>query len=208
MAIETHCPHCLQTYTLADSQQGKRVRCRNCSEGFVVGAPAPAAPRDRVARRPPRRDAAPDDYDDRDYEDDRPRGRRDEDDYDDREYEHDRPAAPRKGGIPLWVWLAGGGGLALLVLVVGVVVILLASGAVGNKVTAENYQKLKMGMSEAEVRAILGNPSESADAGAFLGRAPRGLGSMRVLVWKSGRSAISVGFMNDKVTSLQGVNLQ
>jgi predicted Zn finger-like uncharacterized protein len=65
MAIQTRCPSCSAPYTLADTQAGKRVRCRKCTETFVVeatgagvqGARArdaapPAARRTAVAPRP------------------------------------------------------------------------------------------------------------------------------------------------------------
>jgi HEAT repeat protein len=36
MPIKMNCPACAKPYTLADSQAGKRVRCRNCAETFTV----------------------------------------------------------------------------------------------------------------------------------------------------------------------------
>jgi HEAT repeat protein len=42
MPIQTTCPACERGYTLPDTQRGKRVRCKNCQETFVVGAAAGA----------------------------------------------------------------------------------------------------------------------------------------------------------------------
>ena len=48
MAIETHCPTCLKTYTVADEQAGKTVRCKHCADMFTVsGTPVASRARDR-----------------------------------------------------------------------------------------------------------------------------------------------------------------
>lgn len=47
MPIETRCPSCDKDYLLADSQAGKRVRCRHCDEPFLV----PSTPRSVSERR-------------------------------------------------------------------------------------------------------------------------------------------------------------
>jgi len=36
MAIEMDCPHCGKQYSLAETQVGKKVRCRGCDDTFVV----------------------------------------------------------------------------------------------------------------------------------------------------------------------------
>ena len=45
MAVRAKCPKCDTSYTLADGS-GKTVRCRQCGEGFLVGA----APQDEAAK--------------------------------------------------------------------------------------------------------------------------------------------------------------
>lgn len=57
MTIQTSCPHCQQPYTLADSQEGKQVRCRSCSHTFHVPSLAPLPHRrpERDEDRPPLR---------------------------------------------------------------------------------------------------------------------------------------------------------
>jgi hypothetical protein len=205
MAIKTSCPHCGQGYTLADSQEGKKVRCKGCSEPFEVWAHGPPARAEAPARRRPRDEEEDDRYadrpsrrrprDDYDEEEDRParrRGRRedeDEDDYDERP----RPRRRQGGGIPVWVWLVGGGGVLLLV--VGVVLAVVLMG--NSRVSLANYDRLTPGMSESEARAILGRPSEETggETGAFGMKIDIG----KVLVWKSGDNFISATFQKDKL---------
>jgi predicted Zn finger-like uncharacterized protein len=43
MSIPATCPGCKATYQLADTMRGKKVRCKSCSEVFVVGG-KPLAP--------------------------------------------------------------------------------------------------------------------------------------------------------------------
>jgi predicted Zn finger-like uncharacterized protein len=60
MPIDTQCPRCDTAYTLPDTQAGKRVRCRQCSDSFTVPGGAAeeppvledAGPDERLAREP------------------------------------------------------------------------------------------------------------------------------------------------------------
>src|SRR5690348_16428006 len=73
----------------------------------------------------------------------------------------DRDEAPARTGAPVWMWLLLGGGLLFgMLLVVGVVGVLFATGVIGGgpKLTAENVQRIRGGMTEAEVVAVLGRP--------------------------------------------------
>ena len=63
------------------------------------------------------------------------------------------------------------------------------------KVTQENYDKIKDGMTAKEVEAILGKPVEGEGGGVALGGMSAG-----TKVWKDGNKKISITFMNDKVT--------
>jgi hypothetical protein len=133
----------------------------------------------------------------------------------------DRPA--EQGGTPVWVWLLLGGGLLFggLVLVGGVVVTLFATGVIGGpKLTVENVQRIKGGMSEAEVVAILGRPTETKD-GLPAEFAPgaqefsQNIGGVdvkfqfgptapgfRTLTWRKGKEYITIVFRNGKVASV------
>jgi HEAT repeat protein len=130
MPIQTTCPACERGYTLPDTQRGKRVRCKNCQETFVVGGDADGAIQtaaadevpvlrevsDEEARRiqaenrtaraagklPPLAPAANGTAAHEDEEEDRPAR---------------RPAAAKKSSAPLL--LIAGGALLLLLLVCG-----------------------------------------------------------------------------------------
>ncbi len=238
MAIKVSCPSCQKAYNLGDAQAGQKVRCKDCAHVFEAQpaeeAIAEVAPKarasvaagkranpdvrdeedDRPAKRParPARDEDEDDRPSRrparasrdEDEDDRPKRRssRDED-------EDDRPrrASKAKGGIPLWVWLVGGGGLGFFMLLgMGVVVWLVFSGP---SITMDNYNKIKTRMTEAEAIAIMGKPTQTADAnkaanvaGAIFGKdLNRGMPQLKTLTWKSGDNFISVGLVDGKVVS-------
>jgi hypothetical protein len=95
MAVSATCPGCSVTYNLADTLRGKKIRCKSCSEVFVVGGEESAI---QTSPRPLKRAV------------------RDEEDEDDRP----QPRRPRKkrrsnAAVPLLI----GGGIALLVLVFG-----------------------------------------------------------------------------------------
>lgn len=184
MPIKTTCPHCDKAYTFADTLGGKKVRCKACEEVFRV------PPRDEDEERPAvkkRRAARPPDEEDVEEV----VAADGEEDYEDRPSRR-RPVRKAKGGVPLWVWLAAGGGGLLLIVVV--VLVLVFAGGGNSKVTKENYDKLKAGMSEAEVTAILGSPDEKKDAGNP---------SAKVWSWKNGNSSITVTFTNGRVTGQQ-----
>jgi outer membrane protein assembly factor BamE (lipoprotein component of BamABCDE complex) len=80
--------------------------------------------------------------------------------------------------------------IALVVVCVG-----LAACAV-SKINQENFDKIKTGMSQGEVQAILGEPTESSsvDMAVFSGTAS---------TWKRGDITITVQFVNGKVVSKQ-----
>jgi predicted Zn finger-like uncharacterized protein len=192
MAIKTNCPHCDEAYTIADEQAGKKVRCKTCTTVFEVPVADEGRQETLSTDAPPRT------------------ARRDEDENCD-----DRPRRSRRSqsGTPVWVWFAIGGGVLLVLLLVGGVIVLFTTGVLGNKVTYENFQKLKWGMSEAEVKAILGPPTEVSDLQTFFGNNPLQLpgqqpfplgGNLRVLVWKHRENYISVMFTDGKATNIAG----
>jgi len=136
MAIQTSCPNCEATYTLADTQRGKKVRCRKCSEIFTVGgakdadAPEPVVaksgkdlrkPKDALqsSPRPPAKSTPPPKTKPAAK---RARRRDDDDDDDDDDRSDEKPSVKKKaksstpmvlmvvGGILLVLLLCGGGG--------------------------------------------------------------------------------------------------
>jgi outer membrane protein assembly factor BamE (lipoprotein component of BamABCDE complex) len=78
----------------------------------------------------------------------------------------------------------------------GVAIVLLCLAACGSRLSQENFDKIREGMSQKEVREILGEPVDASGA-SFLGL------SSGEAVWKDDTTAISVHFLNDKVVSKQ-----
>lgn len=68
--------------------------------------------------------------------------------------------------------------------------------ACGSKISQENFDKIKSGMTEEEVTSLLGKPSESSSMS---------LGSLSggSSVWKDKQGAITIQFANGKVMSKQ-----
>jgi hypothetical protein len=116
----------------------------------------------------------------------------------DDEPEDNRPAKRKKKkiqkkGVPLWVWLTAGGGVFLLlccagcggfIWYIGSTVLNAGSGSV----TFLNYNKIQQGASEAQVKAILGEPMPQQAVP----------GNAKTVTWKDGNSTITVNFMADK----------
>lgn len=72
----------------------------------------------------------------------------------------------------------------------------LCLAACGPKVTAENFERIRDGMTRQEVVALLGEPTETravSIAGLSGGTA----------TWRQGNTEISVQFINDKVQAKQ-----
>jgi SmpA/OmlA family protein len=101
----------------------------------------------------------------------------------------------RQRGLPAWAWLTLAGGVALVLLVVGVVawgsLRGLARHAVsaGNTVTKAHFLRLKSGMTEAQVRAIMGEPTAVDNYDDEKGKS-------RQLVWKNGEEYITIAFVD------------
>ena len=88
---------------------------------------------------------------------------------------------------------------------VGVVlacVICLGLTGCGSKVSKANYDKIKDGMSLAEVEGILGKGTEQSSAsvpGVSAGGVSVPGASAKGMVWQDGGKMISITFLNDKV---------
>ena len=74
----------------------------------------------------------------------------------------------------------------------GIAILLLCLVACGSRLNQENFDKVRDGMSQKEVREILGEPVDASGA-SFLGL------SSGEAVWKDNKTTITVHFMNDKV---------
>ncbi|TMH98546.1 MAG: DUF3862 domain-containing protein [Betaproteobacteria bacterium] len=77
---------------------------------------------------------------------------------------------------------------------VGVAILLLTLAACSSRLNQENFDKVRDGMSQKEVREILGDPVDASGA-SFLGL------SSGEAVWKDNKTTITVHFLNDKVIS-------
>jgi hypothetical protein len=213
--IETACPDCRKSYSLADTQRGKTVVCRACKATFVVEdeedrRPSRASRRDEEDDRPSRRTRR--DEDDRDRDPDRRPSRRDRD-----EEEEGRRTNKKQrsggGGLLLWLLIGGGGGLLLLCGGV-VVAFLFAIGKIGpNRVTKENFNKVQRGMSQAELEDVLGLGKDTTEqslaelervGGKALANAMRQSG-YKFLTWERGENKITATLRQNKAQSFTGV---
>jgi uncharacterized protein YcfL len=68
--------------------------------------------------------------------------------------------------------------------------------ACGSKISAENFERIQTGMTQKEVVAILGEPTETSAISVA------GL-SGGMATWREGNTEISVQFLNDKVQAKQ-----
>ncbi len=76
----------------------------------------------------------------------------------------------------------------------GFAILLMCLAACGSRLSQENFDKVREGMSQKEVREILGEPADASGASLL------GLSSGEA-VWKDDKTTISVHFLNDKVVS-------
>jgi uncharacterized protein DUF3862 len=76
----------------------------------------------------------------------------------------------------------------------GAAILLLCLAACGSRLNQENFDKIREGMSQKEVREILGEPVDASGA-SVLGV------SGGEAVWKDDKTTISVHFLNGKVVS-------
>jgi hypothetical protein len=192
------CPSCNATLKpKTPLSVGTRIKCPKCAAVFAVPAeeddapaPKPAAPR-RLAPRPKpaaRREEPEDDSESGEILDDEP----EDDEPEDVRSVKRKKKKPKKKGVPLWVWLTAGGGVFLLLCCAGcagfgyyITNTVLNAGS--GSVTFLNYNKIQQGASEAQVKAILGEPAQRVDGGIT-----------KIVNWKDGNNIITVNFLSDK----------
>jgi outer membrane protein assembly factor BamE (lipoprotein component of BamABCDE complex) len=78
---------------------------------------------------------------------------------------------------------------------IGVAILLLCLAACQSRLSQENFDKVHEGMTQKEVRDILGDPV-SVEGRSFLGIISAG-----EAVWKDDKTVITVHFLNEKVAS-------
>ncbi len=78
-------------------------------------------------------------------------------------------------------------------LLIGLIIVGLM-GCAGSKITKENFDKIKLGMTQEEVQAILGPPTEASGI-----EIPIFSGTMSK--WVQGDTVITVQFVNGKVVA-------
>lgn len=144
MPIAAKCPTCEHSYNVPNGQRGKRVKCRNCADIFVVGGSGGDDDDDRDDRR---RDSGT--TRERDRDDDRRPDKRDRE-RDDR----DRPKkkTPQDDTKSLTMVFVIVGGVFLLLVVGGFAAIMLASG--GRQKTFQERMQEEL---EAQIRKQGGN---------------------------------------------------
>jgi len=91
--------------------------------------------------------------------------------------------------------LRSGIGSTLMILAVCLFLTGCGGGGGNAKVTEENAKKINTGMSEKEVKDILGEPSDTNQ--------PPNHPEMKALTWKNGNNAITVTFKDGKVEMKQ-----
>lgn len=186
MTIQASCPKCGKDHELKDDLQGKPIRCNGCEETFVAEALVEVEVPDKASA--PAADAEEDDVDDFDS----PRKRR----------------RKKVLGMPLWVRLP-----LLIVVAVGVTLgVLWYQGWFGSfRVTKENFARLQQGMSEDEVKSILGRHTHEDDSAWELEeKFARDHGKPipdrnkvpRRLIWEKGENKITVEFVEGKARGL------
>jgi outer membrane protein assembly factor BamE (lipoprotein component of BamABCDE complex) len=206
MAIKCACPNCDRSYTLADNMSGKTIRCKDCEKTFTVeDADEGVMSADDVRRK---RTASVASGSSRgghdDDEDDKPRRRsknRDEEDED----EGPPKKKKKQSGAP--VGLIIGGGIGLLAIIAGVVVLIVLLAG-GGSLTAANIAKLKEGMTESEVIALIGSPTQTIDIGALGGLLGAPVGNGKELVWTNQKDlTVNVSFENGKAKHIISLDL-
>jgi hypothetical protein len=175
MPFQTACPHCDRKYTLADDKERKTLRCKGCGEAFVAEPSVPQKQKSKSFDAGPARAA---------------RKRTPREDAEGRESRPPRQASKRqekKGGIPLWVWLAGGGGL------------------LAPPIDETTFDKLNGGMSEKEIIGFLGQPTRGCDIkGASDSSGGATTRDLKASAWDKGGNTITVTFEDGKAGVIGG----
>ena len=85
----------------------------------------------------------------------------------------------------------------LVTVLLASLVLSMVSGC-GSKVSQSNFDKVKTGMTRAEVEDILGKPTDEGGGGASIAGISA---SAKIATWKDGDKVITVTFANEKVVT-------
>ena len=85
------------------------------------------------------------------------------------------------------------------ILLVATVSAALCLAACGSKLTQDNLQKVHNGMSQDEVKAILGNPTESSSSSG-----PLGIMNGTTFTYHTDKADVKIIFLNNQVISTEG----
>src|SRR5262245_9016270 len=146
MPMQFACPQCGKLYQVPDSYAGRHIDCRACGSVFEAALPVATAVPIEDAPREERGDSA-------ESYPSPPRG---------------RGAGVRgrsRGGMSqglFWGLIGGGVGVAVLLVLI-IVVVIVQSG--GGRANPQNFQRVRQGMTEQEVIAIMGPPTRRIDLG-------------------------------------------
>ncbi len=88
--------------------------------------------------------------------------------------------------------------LRVLSTAIAMALVVTVFAACGSSVSQSNFDKIKDGMTEAEVESILGKPSDSGGGGLSAGGISISAGGK---VWADGDRKITITFANGKVVS-------
>jgi phage FluMu protein Com len=194
MPATVTCPNCNVTLKpKTPAPAGTRIKCPKCQTVFAVpgdeATPAAAAPKpgptSGVARPAAPKPAPPEEEEE---------VAESADGADDAAEEGEAPVKAKKKGVPLWVWLVSGGAILLLGCcgvcgIGGYMAYNTVASAGSGSVTLLNYAKIQKGMSEAQVKTILGEPAVRVDV---FGK--------KTATWKDGNNTITVIFTGDQAT--------
>jgi phage FluMu protein Com len=196
------CPSCEATLRpKVPLAAGTRIKCPKCMNVFTVPdaeeeAPAPRPRPTGVKSKPaPKREEPEEEVaEEGEILDDEPEDEEPEEDRPRRKKKKKKPS--KKKGTPLWVWLTAGAGVFLLLCCAGCAgFIWYGYSTVANigsgQATFLHYLQIQKGMSEAEVKTIMG-PSPLP---------PGPPGNTSTMTWQSGADKITVDFVNGKVVN-------
>ncbi len=189
------CPSCNATLKpKTPVPAGTHIKCPKCTNVFIVPEDEeeakPAAPRPKAKPAVLAEDEEEDLSDGGEVLDDEP-----EDDEPDDDRPRRKKKPKKKGGVPVWVWVTTGVVGVLFLMCLGCAGIIYINfpkveiGAPSASVSMANFDKIKKGMTEAQIKGFMGKPTAAVN-----------IGGQKVDSWNQGPDAITVTFVSDSAT--------